>query len=137
MSRKEKASERSETEVEASAPFGMLLLSWLAPGLGHLMLGKTRRAAVFAGIVVAAFVTGLLLSGELAAPQRGNPFSYLATIGCLGNGLLYIVAKLAGLGHGDPLAPGFNFGNTFLYTAGLMNLLLILDVADISVGRKE
>ena len=40
-------------------------------------------------------------------------------------------------GGGDPVATGFNYGNTFLYTAGLMNLLTVLDVSDISRGEKD
>ena len=31
----------------------------------------------------------------------------------------------------------YEYGNTFLLTAGLMNLLLILDAYDIATGRKE
>jgi hypothetical protein len=115
----------------------LLVLAWLVPGLGHLLLGRYKRAAVFGFVVIASFVTGILLSGEVAGLQRGNPFSYLTTIGCLGNGLLYFISKQLGIGLGDPTAAGFNYGNTFLYTAGLMNLLVILDVSDIAVGRKE
>jgi hypothetical protein len=40
-------------------------------------------------------------------------------------------------GGGSPLAAGFSYGNTFLYTAGLMNLLAVLDVSDIARGLKE
>jgi len=32
---------------------------------------------------------------------------------------------------------GFSYGNTFLYTGGLMNLLLVLDVSDIARGEKD
>jgi len=31
----------------------------------------------------------------------------------------------------------YEYGNTFLLTAGMMNLLLVLDVHDIARGRKE
>lgn len=142
MSRKETARAKAETEAPSTLghrmPRPMLLaVAWLIPGLGHLLLRRKRRGAVFTGVVFAAFITGILLSGELASPIRGNPFSYLATIGCLGNGLIYFIAKQLGVGLGDPTAAGFNYGNTFLYTAGLMNLLIILDVSDIVVGRKE
>jgi hypothetical protein len=39
-------------------------------------------------------------------------------------------------GGGSPSAAGFAYGNTFLYTAGLMNLLAVLDVSDIARGDK-
>ena len=38
---------------------------------------------------------------------------------------------------GDPVAAGFFYGKTFLYTAGLMNLLVVLDVHDIARGDKS
>jgi len=127
----------AEQAEHPKPPFALLMLAWFVPGAGHLVLKRFVRAGVFAGVVLAAFVTGILISGELAVPQRGNPFSYLAAAGCIGNGVLYFVCKILGLGHGDPAAAGFNYGNTFLYTAGLMNLLTVLDVSDIVTGRKD
>lgn len=126
-----------QAPAESSAPPGLLLVAWAVPGLGHLILGRRLRAAVFAGCVVAAFLTGIALDGELASPRAGNPFSWLQAFGCAGNGLLYFAAKLLGLGGGDPTATGYLYGKTFLYTGGLMNLLCVLDVSDISRGLKE
>jgi len=118
-------------------PIGLIAAAWAVPGLGHLILGRRRRAAVFGFSVLAAFVTGLLLSGELAVPERGNPFSWIATAGCIGNGALYFLGKTFGLGTGDPTALGFFYGKTFLYTGGLMNLLAVLDASDIARGDKD
>jgi hypothetical protein len=130
----------------------LLAVSWLVPGLGHWILGRRTRGVVFAALVVCAFATGALVGGDLGTPRQGEPFSWLATFACLGNGLLYIgrLLWLNGLdgvftsafpygigGGGDPVAAGFNYGNTFLYTAGLMNLLTVLDVSDISRGEKD
>jgi hypothetical protein len=45
-----------------------------------------------------------------------------------------------GLGNLNPTEVAnvmFGYGNTFLVTAGLMNMLLIMDAFDIVVGRKE
>jgi hypothetical protein len=122
------------------------------PGLGHWVLGKRRRALIFAAVIVCSFVTGVLVDGEIGIPRQNQPFSWLATLACLGNGFLYFVRLiwvngLGGIfgsgfpyglqGGGDPVAAGFTYGNTFLYTAGLMNLLTVLDVSDISRGEKD
>ena len=131
-------SEGAKPDVSQPAlPWLLIAASWLVPGLGHLLLGKKARAAVFAGVITAAFITGILLEAELAVPHRGQPFSWLASAACLGNGALYLLSKFLGLGRGDPQAVGFAFGNTFLYTAGLMNLLTVLDACDISRGEKD
>lgn len=123
--------------ARSSAPAALLVAAWLVPGLGHLILGKKRRALVFAVIILAAFLTGVILRGALAAPRPGAPFSWLAFFACLGNGILYAAGHLFGFGNGTAADPGFGYGNTFLITAGLMNLLLVLDVSDISRGFKD
>jgi len=133
------------------APFFLLAAAWFIPGAGHWILGKRVRAAVFAAVVVSAFVTGVLLNGELGTPKPQDPFSWLATFACFGNGILYVgrMAWLNGIGGllagipfdlqsgGNPSAAGFAYGNTFLYTAGLMNLLTVLDVSDIAREEKS
>jgi hypothetical protein len=122
----------------ARLPVAVLLgLAWAFPGLGHLLLGRRLRAAVFAVVVFVAFVVGIALNGELATPHPGDPLSYLATFAALGNGALYFLARSLDLGQGVVTSAGFEFGNTFLLTAGMMNLLLILDTHDIAVGKKD
>lgn len=115
----------------------LLAVAWLVPGLGHLLLGRRLRAAVFAGVITVAFVVGIALRGELALPRPGDPLSLLAAVASLGNGCLFFLAKALGLGDGVVTAAGWEFGNTFLLTAGMMNLLLVLDVHDIAVGQKD
>ena len=132
-------------------PIGLLIVGWLIPGLGHWILGKKKRAVVFAVVIFCSFVTGLLLEGEIGTPKPQSPFSWLAAFACLGNGILSIarlvwlngvLGLLANLpyglqGGGSPSAAGFAYGNTFLYTAGLMNLLAVLDASDIARGDKD
>ncbi len=115
----------------------LMTLAWLVPGLGHLLLGRRLRAGVFAAIIGVGFVVGILLQGELMLPHQGDPLSYLGFIAALGNGFLFLVARAFGLGGGIVTAAGFEYGNTFLLTAGMMNLLLVLDTHDIAVGKKE
>ena len=150
---KQKTQDAEGRQGEAQrAPPLLLAVAWLIPGLGHWLLGKRRRAMVFALVTVIAFVTGVLIHGELGTPRPGEPFSWLATFACFGNGILYLgrllwLNGLDGLlqggvpfglrGGGDPVAAGFAYGNTFLYTAGLMNLLTVLDVSDIARGEKD
>jgi hypothetical protein len=127
-----------ETRLARQLPLPVLMLiAWLVPGCGHLLLGRRLRAAVFFAVIAVAFVVGLLLDGELMLPHAGDPLSYLATIASIGNGVLFVVARLLGLGQGVVTAPGYEFGNTFLLTAGMMNLLLVLDTHDIAVGKKD
>ncbi len=142
---------REEGAGQDRAPAMLLAVAWLVPGLGHWLLGRRVRAVVFAAVILCSFVTGVLLAGELGTPKPQNPFSWLATFACFGNGALYLlrIVWLNGIGEvlggfpfgltggGSPSAAGFAYGNTFLYTGGLMNLLAVLDVSDIARGEKD
>ena len=58
----------------------------------------------------------------------------------LGTGILYIVSWLLGKGFADdPVRAAlatYEYGNTFLLIAGLLNYLTMLDAFDVAAGRK-
>jgi len=128
----------SESEAPALSARDVLLLvlAWLIPASGHLALRRRARAAVFALVILVALVVGVGLDGNLYQPVQGQPLSRLATLGAMGVGLPYFVLRW-GLGYaGDPTSGSYEYGSAFLLSAGLMNLLLVLDVWDIARGRK-
>jgi len=119
--------------------YGYPLLTLLVPGGGHFALGKRGRAAAFLLIVLSMFAFGLALGGGLFAFTGGNWLYRLAALGEAGGGLLYLVGRIAGWGVVDQARVTqvmFGCGSTCLVTAGLMNMLLIMDAFDIAVGRK-
>ena len=146
-------------ERAPSAAVVPCLLAWLLPGLGHFYLGKKVRAAVFFFVVLSAFGLGLASGGTASLVDPQQPLSYLATFDNLALGPLDLVGRLATVGgleyrlpleEGDPRRvalmsrlrervkhPTYEYGNTFLLTAGLMNILLLLDAFDIAAGRKD
>jgi len=111
-------------------------LAWVFPGAGHFALGKRRRAVLFCVLVLACTWLGVDLDGHLHT-EFGAPLKTLGTIACGGLGILYGILRFV-LGHqGDVASLGYEYGTTFLMTAGLMNLLLVLDAWDIARGSKE
>jgi len=113
------------------------MLAVVFPGLGHLYLGRKARAALFAAIVLVAVVIGAKLDGNLYTPLQGHPLTYLATLGSMGMGLPYFLLLYPLHYAGDVTAQGYDYGTAFLLSAGLMNLLLVLDAWDVGTGRKE
>ena len=126
-----------------------LIASWLVPGAGHLALGRYGRALLFFVTIVGAFVLGLSLHGHLYWPtvaEPGSTFHYdLITVlwffAEIGSGLCYIASYVLGLGM-TPIpqaaaSPTFEYGNTFMFLAGLLNYLVIHDAFDIAAGRKN
>jgi len=113
------------------------VLAWVFPGLGHLYLGRRRTALLYAAIVTVTFVLGLSFQGRLYTIDSSQPLTILATFAVSGAGLLNIAARfLSDNPGGAILAPTYEYGCAYLLTAGLMNLLLMLDVWDIASGRK-
>ena len=115
-----------------------MILAFLLPGAGHFYLGYRRRAAAFFAIVFFMFMIGLLVDGNLYtfAESRQALLRILASIGSMGAGILYFIARSMGP-HGDVTSLTYEYGTTFTLTAGLMNLLLVLDCFDIAEGRKQ
>ena len=113
------------------------LLAWAVPGLGHFFLGRRVRAIAFCAIVLISLATGLALDGNLYRVVPGQPLSFFATLGCMGMGAPYFLARWAFGYTGDLEGAGYEYGSAFILTAGLMNLLLVLDSLDIARGMKS
>jgi hypothetical protein len=145
-----------------SGGFSALLscvLAWLLPGAGHFYLGKRRRAAVFFLVVFATFMLGLLNEGHSYLADRQQPLTYLGTFANIAIGPLEFLSRRSTYHRlvyalpADENSPEAQvlltamrdkvkvvtdeYGTTFLLTAGLMNMLLILDAFDIAIGRKS
>jgi hypothetical protein len=115
----------------------LCLLAWLVPTAGHLALGRKGRAAIFAAVLVVSVATGLALDGELHRVVPGQPLTILFTLGAMGLGAPYFALRFLVGYQGVPEAAGFEYGTVFLLSAGLMNLLLVLDAWDIATGAKD
>ncbi|HVS33183.1 MAG TPA: DUF6677 family protein [Thermoanaerobaculia bacterium] len=115
-----------------------MVLAYLVPGAGHFYLGHRGRALAFFAIVVLMFVIGLSIDGNLYTLRESGRalLKVLASLGSMGAGILYFVARALG-DHGDVTSLTYEYGTTFTLTAGLMNMLLVLDCFDIAEGRKQ
>ena len=117
-------------------PALVCVVSWLVPGAGHLMLGRVQKAIVFFVTLTAMFAIGLALNGRLAAFDFSDPLVGLAATANLGMGIPYFIALAMDLGQGIVTAASYEYGNTFLIVAGLLNMLVAIDAYDVRLGRK-
>lgn len=111
--------------------------AWTVPGSGHLLLRKPRRAVVVCGVVLFSFLFGCWLQGQLYVVVPEQPLSRLATLSSMGAGSPYFLARYLVEYEGDILSSTFEYGKAFLLTAGLLNLLAVLDAWDIASGSKD
>lgn len=140
--------EVKEKEREA-APAGAWLMgvsAWLLPGAGHILQRKWWRGLIFGGAVWATFIAGLQFGGHLFSltgrDAGTSPLLQAApAIANLGTGGLYLFCSLLGLNFAElpeqMRRATFEYGNTFLWVAGLLNYLAMLDAFDIAAGRKS
>lgn len=119
------------------------LAAWFIPGLGHVLLKRWARAALMGGAVWVCFFVGLAMGGHLFGLTSDGQIALLQVppmIANLGSGALYIVSWVLDSGFADdPVRAAratYEYGNTFLLIAGLLNYLNMLDAFDIAAGRK-
>lgn len=129
--------QRAERGVGGAMTFAACVAGAIIPGLGHALLRKWDRALVFFGCITVMFVLGLQLDGRIVSPELGSLFPILKFMAEAGSGLLYWVSLLQGFGVGDPTAYTYDYANVFIYVAGLLNMLVIVDVFDIAMDRKQ
>jgi hypothetical protein len=117
----------------------------LVPGAGHALQGKWVRALVLGSAVWISFVAGLSMGGHLFSVSGGDTglatlLQVPPTIANLGAGILYLVCWFLGVGFADDPTHAalatYEYGNTFLLIAGLLNYLAMLDAFDIAARRK-
>ncbi len=125
-----------------------VLAAWLVPGAGHLALGRYGRGLLFFVTIAGAFVLGASIHGHLYWPTP-DPSSFfhfdlitiLWFVAEIGSGLCYILSNVLGIGTAPipqaAASPTFEYGNTFMFLAGLLNYLVIHDAFDIAAGRKR
>lgn len=118
-------------------PLLVAVAAWVVPGSGHLLLKKHRRAAVVGGVVLFSFLFGCWLQGHLYVVVPEQPLSRLATLSSMGAGVPYFLARYLVEYQGDIYSSTFEYGKAFLLTAGLLNLLAVLDAWDIANGSKD
>jgi hypothetical protein len=145
--------------VSSGRAVAAVVAGWLVPGAGHAVLGRFRRALFFFLLVGASFTLGVAHDGRLALYSSKESFlTGLQVVANAGIGPADVFARMSVYGGAayrlpDQSDPSFEslentfrdrqrsavsaYGTAYLWTAGLMNLLLLLDVWDIAKGRKD
>ena len=110
--------------------------AWFVPGGGHFLHGQARKGAIFAVVLFAMFAIGIASRGRLFPFDTSEPLVLLAAASEWMMGLPRLAAAIGGWGAGQVTAISYEYGNTFLITAGLLNVLVTFDAFDRATGRK-
>lgn len=114
----------------------LCVAAWLIPGCGHFILGKKGRALILGATILIMFLFGLAMKGEFYDMQSASILQSLGYLGEMCVGVAMPAAKFFGYSGGDPFFISADYGTAFLVSAGMLNVLTILDAYDIAMGRK-
>jgi hypothetical protein len=114
----------------------LAIAAWLVPGVGHFLLGRRGRAAVYFLAVAALAMTGLALRGHIFEPTLRDPFDLLGFLANVGAGAFYFLARMVDNGGPDVSRAAGDYGTRFFATAGVLNLLCVLDALEITARKK-
>lgn len=116
-------------------------LGWLIPGGGHFLLKRTGRGALLLVSITTMFLCGLMMRGAMFQPQTGDLLTTLINtggfIGDVCSGILYLLSVWLGYNQPDVAGHVHDYGTKFLVTAGLLNILAMVDAFEIAAGRKD
>ncbi len=132
-------------KTEAAAPtypvtkqaVAALVLGWLIPGAGHLLLKRWGRGALLMGSIGSMFVLGILMQGKVYEFNLGDILDILGFVGDVGAGGMYLAARMFNLGHGAINLATADYGTKFIIVSGLLNVVAAIDAYDIGGGTKQ
>ena len=119
-----------------------VVAGWVIPGAGHFLLKRTGRSALIFGSVILMFLFGLFMRGMMFTPEKGADYlttliNYGGFVCNLASGAVYVLASMFGYSQPDMPGDGHDYGTKFLVTAGLLNILAMVDSYEIATGEKD
>jgi len=121
----------------SSFPTMVLIAGWLVPGAGYFMLRKWIRGSLISLSIFAMFSIGLALKGKIYTPNTGEILDILNFAGDLGNGILYVLARIFDLGTAAVQVATADYGTKFIVVGGLLNIISAVDAHSLATGRKR
>jgi hypothetical protein len=116
---------------------GVALAGWLVPGLGHLLLGRWKKALAYLVAVTMLAVAGLLMRGNVFNSHGADAFDMLGYFADLGNGIYYFMAHSINAAGPDVSRAAGDYGTRLFATSGVLNMLCVLEGIQISLSQKR
>jgi predicted membrane channel-forming protein YqfA (hemolysin III family) len=112
------------------------IAGWAIPGLGHLLLRQWGKAVVYFLCVGGLACAGLAMRGGVFGGNPADLFDRLGFFADLGTGGLYFFAHIIQSAGPDIAHASGDYGTRMFATAGMLNLLTVLEAYEIGRGRK-
>jgi hypothetical protein len=109
---------------------------WAIPGLGHLLLRQWSKAVVYFLCVGGLACAGLAMRGGVFGGNPADMFDRLGFFADLGTGGFYFLAHMIQTAGPDIAHASGDYGTRMFATAGMLNLLTVLEAYEIGRRRK-
>jgi hypothetical protein len=110
------------------------IAGWVVPGLGHLLLRRWSKAAVYFLCVGGLACAGLAMRGGIFGANAADLFDRLGFFADLGAGVFYFFAHQIQSAGPDVAHATGDYGTRLFAAAGMLNLLTVLEAYDIGRG---
>lgn len=121
----------------SAIPFLVALASLAIPGLGHVWLGRWVRGLAFFVAVGGLAVTGYLMRGQVFTSVSNDPFGRLGFAADACSGVFYLLSRFLEAAGPDLSRAAGDYGTRFIASAGIVNLIGMLDAYGIASGRRD
>jgi len=111
--------------------------AWCVPGLGHLLLRRWTKALVYFLAVASLAVAGLLMRGNIFHSNGADAFEMLGFLADIGSGVFYFLADKIDVAGPDVSHASGDYGTRLIATAGVLNMLCVLEAFEIGLRRRE
>jgi hypothetical protein len=110
---------------------------WIVPGLGHLVLRRWSKAAVYFLCIGALALAGLAMRGAVFSAGAEDIFDRLGFFADLGAGAFYFLAHQIQAAGPDVAHATGDYGTRLFAAAGMLNLLTVLEAYDLGRGLES
>jgi len=132
----EKTNKKEESSGSLVMGIVAAIAGWGVPGLGHLLLRRWAKAAVYFLCVGGLACAGLLMRGGVFMAGANDLFDRLGFFADVGTGEFYFLAHLIQTAGPDVAHASGDYGTRMFATAGMLNLLTVLEAYEIGRGRR-
>jgi len=129
--------EKNTANRNPSLGYVAAIAGWFVPGLGHLLLRKWNKAVIYFVCVAALAVIGIAMRGNVFSSGSGDAFDTLGFLADLGNGIFYFLAHVINPAGPDVSRAAGDYGTRMVASAGVLNLLCVLEAFQIGSGQKD
>jgi hypothetical protein len=120
----------------SAIPFLVALASLVVPGLGHVWVGRWGRGLAFFVAVGGLAITGYVMRGQVFTAVSNDPFGRLGFLADACSGVFYLLSRFVEAAGPNLSRAAGDYGTRFIASAGIVNLIGMLDAYGIACGRR-